>query len=143
MLDAARRTERAIRTSAPELAENAAALLVALEYAADRARLVREALAETPPERIERRLAEVRAGQDPGKARLVAALAQHLAVQRRMRAALVAYDAESERILLELETVRGRLLADEDAAGARLAALQDELETLADRMAAAGGESAT
>ncbi len=143
MLDAARRTERAIRAAAPELAENAAALLAALEHAAERARLLREALAETPPERIEQRLADVRAGHDPGKARLVAALAQHLAVQRRMRAALDAYDAETERILLELETVRGRLLPDEGAAAERLASLQDELETLADRMAAAGGESAT
>ena len=114
-----------------------------LEHAAERARLLREALADTPPEAIERRLAEVRAGQDSGKARLVAALAQHLAVQRRMRAALDAYDAETERILLELETVRGRVLADDSAAAERLAALQDELETLADRMAAAGGESAT
>jgi serine/threonine-protein kinase len=143
LLDAARRTERGIRAAAPELAESAAALLTALEHAAERARLLREALAETPPERIERRLADVRAGQDPGKARLVAALAQHLAVQRRMHAALDAYDGETERLLLELETVRGRLLADEAGAGARLASLQDELETLADRMASAGGESAT
>ena len=59
-------------------------------------------------ERIERRLAEVRGGQDPGKAKLVAALARHLAVQRRMQAALAAYDADTERILIELETVRGR-----------------------------------
>jgi serine/threonine-protein kinase len=163
VLDAARRTERAIRTAAPELAGNAAALLVALEDAAERARLLREALAETPPERIEQRLADVRARQDPGKARLVAALAQHLAVQRRMRAALDAYDAETERILLELETVRGEMLTPgRQSAGARaprastpsdvsrqasfaerLASLQDELETLAERMASAGGESAT
>ena len=60
-----------------------------------------------------------------------------------MQAALDAYDAETERILLELETVRGRVLADETGAAERLAALQDELETLADRLAAAGGESAT
>jgi hypothetical protein len=149
VLDAARRTERAIRAAAPELAGNAAALLAALEDAAERARLLREALAETPPERIEQRLADVRARQDPGKARLVAALAQHLAVQRRMRAALDAYDAETERILLELETVRGEMLtpgseASRQASFAeRLASLQDELETLADRMVAAGGESAT
>jgi hypothetical protein len=142
-LETARRTEGAIRAAAPELAIGAAALLAALEHAAERARLLREALADTPSEQIERRLADVRTGQDPGKARLVAALAKQLAVQRRMRAALDAYDAETERILIELETVRGRLLADEGAAAERLASLQDELETLADRMAAAGGESAT
>ena len=115
----------------------------ALERAAERAGLLREALADTPPEQIERRLAEVRAGSDPGKARLVAALAQHLAVQRKMRAALDAFDAETERILLELETVRGRVLADDPRAGERLGALQDELATLAEGLAAAGGESAT
>jgi hypothetical protein len=60
-----------------------------------------------------------------------------------MRAALAAYDAETERILLALETVRGRLLADEGAAAEKLASLQDELDTLADQLASAGGESAT
>ena len=141
-LEAARRSERGIRAAAgPAVAAQAAAPLAALEHAGERARLLREALAETPPERIEQRLAEVRAGRDPGKARLVAALAQHLAVQRRMQAALEAFDAETERILLELETVRGRVLADDATAGERLAALQHELETLADGMAAAGGES--
>ena len=72
-------------------------LLTAFEHAAMRAALLREALADTPPERIERRLAEVRGGQDPGKAKLVAALARHLAVQRKMQAALAAYDADTER----------------------------------------------
>ncbi len=144
-LEAARRSESAIRAVAPgsEAAAGAAALLSALEHAAERAGLLREALADTPPEQIERRLAEVRAGSDPGKARLVAALAQHLAVQRKMRAALDAFDAETERILLELETVRGRVLADDPRAGERLGALQDELATLAEGLAAAGGESAT
>ena len=78
----------------------------------------------------------MRAGSDPGKARLVAALAQQLAVRRRMQTALADFDAEVERILVELETVRGRVLADDAAAGEPLAALQDELETLAERLAA-------
>ena len=85
----------------------------------------------------------MRAGDDPGKARLVAALAQQLAVARRMRSALAGFDAEVERIVVELETARGRVLADSDAAGESLGALQDELETLAARLALAGGESAT
>jgi protein kinase-like protein len=142
LLEAARRCERGIRTVAPALADDAAELLAALERAAERARLLREALTDTPPERIERRLAEVRAGHEPGKAKLVAALARHLAVQRRMQSALAAFDAETERIMVELETVRGRVLADATNAGEKLLALQDELETLADRMAsAAGGDS--
>ena len=151
-LQAARRSERGIRAAAPgsPAADGASATLAALELAAERARLLREALADSPPERVERRLAEVRAGHDPGKARLVAALAQQLAVARRMRSALAGFDAEVERIVVELETARGRVLADSDAAGESLGALQDELETLAARGAAqlarvptAGGESAT
>ena len=145
-LQAARRSERGIRAAAPgsPAADGAAATLAALELAAERASLLREALADSPPERVERRLAEVRAGHDPGKARLVAALAQQLAVARRMRSALAGFDAEVERIVVELETARGRVLADSDAAGESLGALQDELETLAARLAAAaGGESAT
>ena len=147
LLDAARRCERGIRVAAPEFAGHAAALLAAFEHAAARAALLREALADTPPERIERRHAEVRGGQDPGKAKLVAALARHLAVQRRMQAALAAYDADTERILIELETVRGRILAlgvaDDVAAGERLAALREEIETIAAALERAGGESAT
>jgi hypothetical protein len=144
-LEPARRSERGIRAAAPgsPAAAGAARTLAALEYAAERARLLREALADSPPERVERRLAEVRAGHDPGKARLVAALAQQLAVARRMRSALAGFDAEVERIVVELETARGRVLADSDAAGESLGVLQDELETLAARLAAAGGESAT
>jgi hypothetical protein len=144
LLDAARRSERGIRAVAsPEVAGRAAGLLRALEHATERARLLREALAETPPERIERRLAEVRAGQDPGKAKLVAALARHVAAQRRMQTALSAFEAETERILLELETARGRVLAGDPAAGERLHVIQDEIETLAEGMAAAGGDHTT
>jgi hypothetical protein len=143
-LDAARRSERGIRAAAPgsPVAASAAGALAALEHAASRAQLLREALADAAPERVERRLAEVRAGNDPGKARLVAALARQLAVARRMRAALAAYDADVERIVVELETARGRVLADSDP-GSGLAALQDELETLAELLGRAGGESDT
>ncbi len=94
LLENARRSERGIRAAAgPEIAAQAAELLAKLEHAAERARLLREALTETPPGHIERRLADVRAGQDPGKAKLVAALARLLAVQRRMQSALAAFDA--------------------------------------------------
>jgi serine/threonine-protein kinase len=143
-LEAARRSERGIRAAAPgtQVAVDAARALAALERAAARAQLLREALAETPPEQVERRLADVRAGSDPGKARLVAALAQQLAVRRRMAAALAGFDTEVERISVELETVRGRVLADDAAAAEPLGALQEELETLAERLAV-GGESAT
>ena len=60
-----------------------------------------------------------------------------------MQSALAAFDADTERILIELETVRGRVLADDTAAGERLAALQDEIETIAEALDRAGGESTT
>jgi serine/threonine-protein kinase len=155
LLEAARHCERGIRVAAPELAGNAAELLAAFEHAAVRAALLREALADAPPERVERRLAEVRAGQDPGKAKLVAALARHLAVQRKMQTALAAFDADAERIVAQLETLRGRVLAagasnEEGRApgaspsiDASLRASIDEIETIAERLDRAGGESAT
>ena len=86
----------------------------------------------------------MRASADPGKAKLVAALASQLAVQRRMQAALAAWEGEIERLLVELETVRGRVLADEETtAAAELGGLREEVTALAERLAAAGGESAT
>ena len=79
-----------------------------------------------------------------------------------MQSALAAFDAESERILLELETVRGELLtpgeedagvrapgastpsdASRKASVAQLASLQDELDTLAERMSVAGEDHTT
>jgi hypothetical protein len=145
VLEAARRCERSIQRAAPgtQVASDAVDAVALLERAVSRAQLLREALAEAPPEGVERRLAEVRAGQDPGKARLVAALAQQLAVQRRMQVALAGFDADVERIVVELETVRGRVLAEQDGAGERLVEIQDELSTLAERLGAEGGESTT
>jgi hypothetical protein len=44
----------------------------------------------------------------------------------------------------KLETVRGRALADDETtAAAHLGALRGEVDALADRLAAAGGESTT
>ena len=60
-----------------------------------------------------------------------------------MQSALAAFDAETERILLELETVRGRLLTEDADARAHLASLQDELDTLAERLSVAGEDHTT
>ena len=81
---------------------------------------------------VERRLAEVRAGNDPGQGTAGRGARAAARRARRMQAALADFDAEVERILVELETARGRVLADADPRPRRLAALQDELETLAD-----------
>ena len=139
-VDVARRAAAGIAAADPLLAVRASETVALLEHAVTRARLIEQALADSPPEQVERRLADVRGGSDPGKAKLVAALASQLAVQRRMQGVLDAYNADIERLLVELEVVRGRVLSEQEH---RLGELQDELSTLAARLADAGGETTT
>jgi chromosome segregation ATPase len=80
-----------------------------MDFAAARAQLLHEALSETPPIWVERRLGEVRG--DPEKAELVAALESQLAVLTRMEAQLRRFYSEMERMLVELETVRANLVS--------------------------------
>jgi GTP1/Obg family GTP-binding protein len=58
---------------------------------------------------VEQRLAEVRG--DESKAELTAALESQLAVLRRMEGQLQRFYDEMERILVELDTVRGNLVS--------------------------------
>jgi hypothetical protein len=81
----------------------------AMEDGGRRAQLLYEALAETPPSGVERRLDEVRG--DPSKAELTAALESQLAVLRRMERQLQRFYDEMERVLVELDTVRGNLVS--------------------------------
>jgi len=83
--------------------------LRAMQDGARRAQLLYEALAETPPDWVEQRLAQVRA--DPAKAELAAALETQLAVLRRMEVQLQRFYDEMERVLVELDTVRGNLVS--------------------------------
>jgi hypothetical protein len=149
VLDRALHSERAIRVALeraplpyPDVAAEVDGLAALLGRTADRARRLDDALRELPPEEVERRLAEVRAGRDPGKGRLVEALARRLAVQRRMRAKLDAFHAELERIVVELDTLRGRVLAEDDERGlaAGVKGLHAELGALADDIATVGLE---
>jgi chromosome segregation ATPase len=82
--------------------------LRAMEDGARRAQLLYEALAETP-EWVEQRLAQVK--PDPAKAELASALETQLAVVRRMEAQLQRFYDEMERVLVELDTVRGNLVS--------------------------------
>jgi hypothetical protein len=81
----------------------------AMEDGARRAQLLYEALAETSPASVEQRLAQVRA--DPTKAELTAALESQLVVLRRMEIQLQRFYDEMERVLVELDTVRGNLVS--------------------------------
>jgi hypothetical protein len=83
--------------------------LRAMEDGARRAQLLYEALAETPPSVVERRLGEVEG--DPSKAELANALQTQLAVLRKMETQLQRFYDEMERVLVELDTVRGNLVS--------------------------------
>ena len=117
----------------------------AMEGTARRAQLLFDALAETPPAGVEARLAELTQANDPARAELVAALTNQLKVQHRMEGQLQAFYDEMEKILVELDTVRGNLVsvsASTDAANqqqlaADVRGLREEVGALADGMSEA------
>lgn len=90
----------------------------------------------SPPVRVEQRLGELRGS---GKAELIDALEHQLAVQRTIDRQLQRFYDEMERMVVELDTIRGSLVslsASTDAADQRLIAadvrmLRDELGALA------------
>ena len=115
----------------------------AIEDGARRAQLLYEALAETQPAWVEQRLSEVR--DDPSKAQLTAALEDQLAVLRRMERQLQRFYDEMERVLVELDTVRGNLVSvsasteaeNQDRLAAEVRALRDEVGAVAAGMSEA------
>jgi chromosome segregation ATPase len=117
----------------------------AMEGTAGRAQLLYEALADSDPAAVEGRLAELRRENDPGRQELVAALSGHLEVLRRMERQLQAFYDQMEKILVELDTVRGNLVsvsASTDAANqqqlaAEVRELREEVSTLAEGMSEA------
>ena len=116
-----------------------------MEGTARRAQLLYDALAETPAAGVEARLAELNQANDPARAELVAALTNQLKVQRRMEGQLQAFYDEMEKILVELDTVRGNLVsvsASTDAANqqqlaAEVRGLREEVGALAEGMSEA------
>lgn len=128
-----------------EVSSEVDALVTLMELSASRAQLLHEALHESPPSRVEARLREL---EGSGKAELIAALEHQLSVQRRMQAQLQSFYDQMERVVVELDTIRGSLLsvsASTDVANQqRLAgdvrALRDELGSLAEGMSEAFDE---
>ena len=114
----------------------------AMEGTARRAQLLYDALAESPPTAAQERLAQVQAANDPSKAELVNALSGQVEVGRRMERQLQAFYDEMEKILVELDTVRGSLVsvsASTDAANqqqlaADVRGLREEVGALAEGM---------
>lgn len=153
-LTAARATEARIREAIEraqlpyeEVSTEVDALVSLMELSASRAQLLYEALEESPPSRVAGRLHEL---EGSGKTELIEALEHQLAVQRRMASQLESFYDQMERIVVELDSIRGSLLsvsASTDVANQqRLAgdvrALRDELGSLAEGMSEAFEERA-
>src|SRR5262245_3305928 len=118
LLAAARRNKNGIRAATEsarlqysEVSREVDGFLRTMERTAAHAQLLNDALERRPREQFERRLADIRSRHVPGKAQLVDALAKQLQVQRAMEERLETSYAEMERILVELETVRGEVLS--------------------------------
>ncbi len=115
-----------------------------MEGTARRAQLLYDALAESPPAAVEQRLGQLDPN-DPSKAELVAALTGQLKVQRRMEGQLQSFYDEMEKILVELDTVRGNLVsvsastdvANQQQLAADVRGLREEVGVLAEGMSEA------
>ncbi len=97
-----------------EVAGEVDAFLEVMEGSAKRAQLLYEALAENPPDGVEQRVEAERRAPGPGReyrTELVEALGHQLKVLRRMEVQLRRFYDEMERVLVELDTVRGSLVS--------------------------------
>jgi hypothetical protein len=120
-----------------EVSEEVDGFVRVMEKTATRAQLLFDALTDTPVTQVQARLGEVRARPGGGPPELVDALEHQLAVQRRMQAQLERFYDEMERILIELDTVRGTLVsvsASSDAGTQQQ--LASEVRSLRERMGA-------
>jgi hypothetical protein len=131
-----------------EVSDEVDGLVGLMEQSAGRAQLLHEVLDETPPAAIERRLDEL---EGSGKAELIDALRQQLAVLRRVDAQLARFYDEMERVVVELETVRGTLVsvsastdtANQQRLAAEVRGLRDELVAVSSGMSEAYEQQAS
>lgn len=148
-LGEARATEARIRDAIEraelpfsEVTDEVDGLVALMEQSARRAQLLYEVLDETPPAGIERRLGEL---SGSGKAELIGALEQQLTVLRRCDAQLARFYDEMERVVVELDTVRGTLVSvsastdtgNQQRLAADVRGLRDELVAVSSGMAEA------
>jgi hypothetical protein len=123
----------------------------AMEGTAQRAQLLYDVLIENPPPNVEARLAQLAQENDPARQELVQALTHQLTVLRRMEGQLRAFYDQMEKILVELDTVRGNLVsvsASTDAAkqqdlAADVRGLREEVGALAEGMSEAYEQKAS
>jgi hypothetical protein len=129
-----------------EVSTEVDALVTLMDASAQRAQLLYEALAESPPNRVQKRLVQL---EGSGKTELIDALQHQHSVQRKMQAQLQRFYDQMERVVVELDTIRGSLVsvsASTDAGNQqRLAGdvreLRDELGALASGMSEAFEET--
>ncbi|MDO8187757.1 hypothetical protein Q5424_26960 [Conexibacter sp. JD483] len=117
------------------LAGEVDAFVVMMDASAKRAQMLYDGLEENPPRAIEQRLAQL--GGAPDKAALVESLQHQLHVMRTMERQLQRQYDVMERVVVELDTVRGSLLsvsASDDNANQEI--LAGEVRQLRDRMRA-------
>ena len=126
-----------------EVADEIDRFVAAMDSTASRAQLLYEALADTPPDGVEARLASVR--RDGGQPELEEALATQLHTLQRMEKQLDRFFGEMERILVELDTVRSQLVSvsassesqQQTELAADVRALRERVGATAEGMAAA------
>ncbi|MEA2294369.1 MAG: hypothetical protein QOE86_2008 [Solirubrobacteraceae bacterium] len=126
-----------------EVADEVDRFVAELEDTARRAQLLADALADTPPEQVQERLAQVQG--DPEKAELTEALTMQSTTLERMQRQLRRFGTEMERILVELDTIRGQIVSVSASTGAakgselagEVRALREQMGAVADGMAAA------
>lgn len=123
-----------------EVSEEVEAFVRAAQRTAGRAELLHEYLADEDPDRVERRLGEVRTEAQPGdesKAALAEALAAQLEALRRAERRLAGFHTEMERVAVELGNVRGQLLSvSASSAGPAERDLAGEVRDLRERVGA-------
>jgi hypothetical protein len=153
-LSAARAIEQRIRDAIEraelpytEVSTEVDALVSLMEQSASRAQLLYEALAESPPNVVKKRLVQL---EGTGKTELIDALQHQHAVQRKMQAQLQRFYDEMERMVVELDTIRGSLVSvsastdtgNQQRIAGDVRSLRDELGALASGMSEAFGETA-
>jgi hypothetical protein len=128
-----------------EVADEVDQLVLTMEQTAKRAQLLEEGLSAAPPDEVAHRLETVRNRGHPSQRELVSALEYQLSVQRKMETQLARFHDQMDRMLVELDTVRGNLIsvsASEEAyqqerVAAGVRELRDEMGVVAEGVAAA------
>ena len=131
-----------------EVATEVDAFTDAIDATAARAQLLYEALSDTPPAEVEKRLAAVRQGNGvggDGLRELQSALEAQLTTMQRMERQLNRFFTEMERLLVELDTVRGQVVSmsvsadrtQQEQLAADVRGLREQMGAVADGMAEA------